>query len=74
MAAVVKKIRPDINATPEMLLGMMLGYVDQIKEFAGVIIWDDDSVQVVNTPMKMKELSYCATAFQLELFDQMRDD
>ena len=71
MTAEVKKIRPDLDATPEMILGMLKGYDKRIKHIAAVVVWDDDSYQLVNDPMTKRDLAFALAIFQREFFEEL---
>ena len=71
MPAEVKKIRDDIQSDPQMIVGMLQGYVSQISHIAAVVIWDDGTFQVVNDPMPLRDFAYAATILQRELNHQM---
>ena len=72
MAAEVKKIKPDMDATPEMILGMLMGYRGKIKHIAAVVVWEDDSYQLVNDPMEKRDLAWALAIFQREFFAELQ--
>lgn len=63
----VVKIRPEVQSTPEMLLGMLLGQSRRIKHIAAIILWDDDSSQLVNDPMQVSDLAWAHAIMRFEL-------
>ena len=71
MPAELKKINPAMDSTPEMLLGMLLGYRHRIKHLAAVVIWDDDSYQLINDPMTKRDMAWSLAVFQKEFFDEL---
>lgn len=71
MSAVVKKIRPDMDSSPEIILGMLQGHSKQIKHIAAVVIWEDDSCQLVNDPMPKRDMAWLLAAFQKEFFEDL---
>lgn len=71
MSAKIKKIRPDIESTPQMILGMLNGHSSQIKHIAAVIVWDDDSYQLVNDVMTKRDLAFALAIFQREFFEDL---
>jgi hypothetical protein len=56
MPAEVTKIRADVDATPETILGMLNGYDKRIKHIAAVVI---------------SELAWALVLFQKELFEEL---
>ena len=73
MPAEVKKIRDDVQADPKMIVGMLNGYAGQIKHIAAVVIWDDDSFQIINDPMPLSKLAYAVAVMDRELRRGMDD-
>lgn len=70
MAAEVKKIRADLESTPEMVLGMLNGHGRRIKSLCAIIIWDDDSYQLVHNAMPLKDMAYGLALFQKEVLEE----
>lgn len=71
MSAEIKKIRPEIESTPQMILGMLNSYSPQIKHIAAVIVWDDDSYQLVNNVMTKRDLAFALAIFQREFYEDL---
>lgn len=71
MPAQVVKIRSDDKSTPETILGMLLGHRDTIKHIVAVVIWDDDSYQMVNDSIALSEHAFAIAMMQRALFREM---
>lgn len=67
----VTKIRPDVDSTPATLLGMLQGHADRIKRVIAVVVWDDDSYQVVNTKLAHSEHVFAAFVMNQELLREL---
>jgi hypothetical protein len=73
MAAKVVKINSNFSSTPQTLLGMLLGHADKIKGIGAVIIWDDDTYQMVNIPMKHSEHAMMIQIMQRALWQEWNE-
>ncbi len=71
MNAEVKKIRADVESTPEMVLGMLNGHSGRMKSLCAIVVWDDDSYQVVHNAMQLKDLTYGLALFQREVLEEL---
>jgi hypothetical protein len=71
MPATVEKIRPDINATPETMLGMLRGHAGKIKHIAAVVVWEDESYQLVHDSMKKSDPAFALAIFQRQFFEDL---
>ena len=71
MPAEIRKIRPDIESTPEMIIGMLASHGKKIKNIAAVVFWDDDSVQFVNNSMSLRDEAYALAIFQRQLMEDL---
>lgn len=71
MSAVIKKIRADMDSTPEIILGMLQSYRKQIKHITAVVIWEDDSCQLINDPMPKRDMAWLLATFQKEFFEEL---
>lgn len=71
MSAKLVKIRPDVDSTPEMLLGMLMGHKTKIKHIVAVVVWDDDSNQLVHDAMLKSDLAFALAVFQRDFFEEL---
>jgi len=69
MAGKVVKIRPDIDSTGATVAGMLAGHAAQVKHIMAVVIWEDDSYQVVNDPQPRSQMAFAITVLQKRLLD-----
>lgn len=70
MPAEVKKIR-DFPSTPELTIGMLQGHAHKIKHIAAVVVWDDDTYQMVNDPMPLSTHAFAIAVMQKKLMDEI---
>ena len=70
----VLKIRPDVDSTPATLLGMMQGHSARIKKLIAVVVWDDDSYQVVNTKLQHSEHAFAAFMMEQALKKELEEE
>ena len=54
-----------------MLLGMLIGHSAKIRHINAVVIWDDDSYQVVNDRMKLGEQAFALIVMLRSLLADM---
>jgi len=74
MAAEIKKIKPEMDSTPEMILGMLMTHRDKIKHIAAMVVWDDDSAQLVNDPMPHRDMAWLLATFQQQFFTELQEE
>ena len=60
MSAEIIKFDKSVPTDPRTFLGMLISHADKIRGIVGVVIWDDDTFQVVNTVIPHSSHAFAA--------------